>query len=217
MNLTEEQVEAAAKAMVDTPQSYGTIPWGKLDACSREAFRSYARAAAPFLQAPWEMPTSQEETDCFNAGEKWERGMCGVFRHVSGTLREFVLRRNASIIPKAVNSRQEKLMQISRVEVKVVFEDGSDDHTIVLDDSVSLNLSCGIREAPSLRPFRSKEFERDGNVSIVIKGKRSKPVDLRREKVIDSLDAGLPRYQSWDRNAAELLADRILAALDAKE
>jgi hypothetical protein len=50
------------------------------------------------------------------------------------------------------------------------------------------------------------------NASII-----SKPVDPRREKIISSLNAGLPRYQSWDRNAAELLADRILAALDAKE
>jgi hypothetical protein len=82
-------------------------------------------------------------------------------------------------------------MQISRVEVTVVFGDGSDDQTIVLESPISVELINGIIER--LAEGKWREFEHDGTVSIAITGKRSKPVDPRREKI-----AGLLWGDSWN-------------------
>jgi hypothetical protein len=142
MNLTDEQIEAAAKRIWASSDRSG-YKWSEIASEAKAVYMEMARAAAPFLQVPWDKATFDEATNFidYQISDRQRNGS-----NIMATLDAlaiFIGNRNASLIPK--------------------------------------------------------------------------PVDPRREKVINSLDAGLPRYQSWDRNAAELLTDRILAALDAKE
>jgi hypothetical protein len=137
MQLTDEQIEAAAKRIWASGDRSG-YKWSEIASEAMAIYREMARAAAPFLQMPWEIPSDEEERQLFADVSKRAPSISPV-KLVIG----FIARRNASLIPK--------------------------------------------------------------------------PVDPRRDKVVNSLNDSLPRYQSWDRAAAELLADRILAALDAKE
>lgn len=81
MQLTDEQIEAAAKAMYEASMSVFDLPrdtggchhtlatWKQVPGHAKERFRHQVRAAAPFLQMPWEMPTMQElETCCTLSG-----------------------------------------------------------------------------------------------------------------------------------------------------
>lgn len=85
-----------------------------------------------------------------------------------------------------------EMMKIAHVEVTVVFNDGSYDQLIIL---------------------KPVSIEQDSDGSFTIKGKRpSKPEDPRREKILRALTT-----DKVSIGAAVEQADRILAALDAKE
>lgn len=104
MNLTDEQIEAAAKAMYEgsnqgTMLPYG-VPWNGMNFGERHRWLVALRAAAPFLQMPWEMPT---------AGEV-EKALCA--NGTTEALLQFVRSRNASLIPKPVDPRREKVINI---------------------------------------------------------------------------------------------------------
>jgi hypothetical protein len=108
MNITDEQLLAASKAMfASNPQSK---QWRDLSSCEKQIYLSQALEAAPLLQMPWEMPTRREEIECADLGQTYEQGMSGI-NHGAGILRVFVLRRNASLIPKPVDPRREKVFR----------------------------------------------------------------------------------------------------------
>lgn len=106
--LTDEQIEAAAKAMLER------------DACpiGIEHYRMLARAAARFLQMPWEMPTPEEvrqyERPRLDEPAKLRMGndCLPSFRLRHEALCEFIKYRNASLIPKPVDPRREKLKRV---------------------------------------------------------------------------------------------------------
>jgi hypothetical protein len=89
LKLTEEQIELAANAMRDNWQV-------------RFSWKMLAEIAAPYLQAPWDPPTAEEN---HRAGE---------LHRVIGKipLADFVSRRNAALLPKPVDPRREKIAAV---------------------------------------------------------------------------------------------------------
>lgn len=111
MNLTDEQVEAAAKELwlVSFPWRHEPKEdeWLAIEECYKQEWRTLARAAAPFVQAPWEMPTPEE---CKHAVT--DRDLCAMYskEHAwRNVLRLFVERRNAALRHKPVDPRREKI------------------------------------------------------------------------------------------------------------
>lgn len=103
--LTDEQIEAAAKAifLAPTEGNENTSSWNfdTLPFAAKDRYRIIARAAAPFLQMPWEIPTSEEMVDGIRNGS------------VGGTseaLIQFIKRRNAALLPKPVDPRRAKIL-----------------------------------------------------------------------------------------------------------
>lgn len=117
--LTDEQIEAAAKAMLER------------DACpiGIEHYRMLARAAARFLQMPWEMPTPEEvrqyERPRLDEPAKLRMGndCLPSFRLRHEALCEFIKYRNASLVPKPVDSRREKLMKMLYSDFTMDFQE----------------------------------------------------------------------------------------------
>jgi hypothetical protein len=103
MTLTDERIEAAAKAMGNAINEQVSIhrrmiirtPHG----CDIETTRAGLRAAAPFLQMPWEMPTDKECRELHALTDN----------EVGHALRQFVCDRNAALIPKPADPRREKV------------------------------------------------------------------------------------------------------------
>jgi hypothetical protein len=102
--LTKEQIEQAIQAAA---KASGWM----LDSRTHNAWVLCMIAAAPFLASPWEMPTLEEITEAAEVanlnGPFW---ICGVLRH-------FVQRRNAALLPKPVDPREDlaiEWMQRSR-------------------------------------------------------------------------------------------------------
>jgi hypothetical protein len=90
---TEQQLDQAAAA-------YGITYGGDAEGPS-DARREGLRAAAPFLQLPWEPPTEEEVASLY--------GHVGIIRIHDG-IREFVRHRNDAIQPKPVYPRREALI-----------------------------------------------------------------------------------------------------------
>lgn len=79
----------------------------------REYARHNFRAAAPFLQLPWDEP-SDAEIDVFSniAYGRTVNVVGEVCRNISQmVLREFVRRRNATLLPKPVDSRRAAILK----------------------------------------------------------------------------------------------------------
>lgn len=103
LKLTDEQIEAAAKAM------YESTPCGiQWESLPKHEWIHAARAAAPFLQAPWDMPSSDEHM-AFIRDTNETQIPGGVRFNFSGALKLFISRRNASLLPKPVDPRREKI------------------------------------------------------------------------------------------------------------
>lgn len=96
MNLTDEQIVAAAKRIWAASDNSG-YKWSEIASEAKVIYMEMARVAAPFLQMPWEMPTEEEVAKALHANGTTE------------ALLQFVQRRNASLIPKPVDPRREKL------------------------------------------------------------------------------------------------------------
>lgn len=93
-DLTQEQVERAAKAAHDAFMEDGQpIGYDKLAQTLREPYRSCVRAAAPFLQLPWDEPTLEEASKANQCMD----GQSAIF--------DFIRRRNAALLPKPVDPR----------------------------------------------------------------------------------------------------------------
>jgi hypothetical protein len=102
--LSEQQIEQAARAMHEA----GTVSihfWEHVFAGDKERYRKAARAAAPYLQLPWDEPLRGELDTIFNAMPRTDPSVFAV-------VCAFVRRRNAAIQPKPVDSRFEKVKAI---------------------------------------------------------------------------------------------------------
>lgn len=113
MNLTDEQIEAAAKAAYNAfhpTAERGFLCWDDRPQTTREPYRTSVRAAAPFLQASWEVPTEMEFLAA--VGDLHHGGFRDGF--LGRALERFVQRRNAALIPKPVDPRREKILRVMR-------------------------------------------------------------------------------------------------------
>ena len=96
--LTEQQLDQAAAA-------YGMAYGGDAEGPS-DARREGLRAAAPFLQIPWEPPT-KEEAKSFH--ENYYTFASTSIPSTLHALRRFIANRNAALLPKPVDPRFEKI------------------------------------------------------------------------------------------------------------
>ena len=95
--LTEEQIEAAAKAAynarVNDPDGWSNL--GTSQTTAKDYWRKAVTAAAPFLQFPLEPPTDEEGARALP---------CSL--NTRSTLEDFVNRRNAARLPKTDPRRE---------------------------------------------------------------------------------------------------------------
>ena len=105
--LTQEQIKQAMWA-AHSAAAPG-FEWGNLSERDVERYSLAVKAAAPFLQLPWDEPTEDEVTSIYNYcantidGNLTPRCLC-----------EFVRRRNTALLPKMVDPRIAKLIVILR-------------------------------------------------------------------------------------------------------
>jgi hypothetical protein len=111
--LTKEQIERAAEALwnITFEQRESRQPgrtedrWCNVDPQFKDEWREWAKVAAPFLQLPWEEPTDKEFIDIVHAHPS-----SGYGEEILRSMREFVRRRNAALLPKPVDPRREKVL-----------------------------------------------------------------------------------------------------------
>ena len=104
MEPTQGQIEVAAKAMYAADENCASVidhpthpyAWVR-PTVNRDKYRKYARAAAPFLQMPWEEVTAEES-------ETIHRGTGHL--SVALVIKRFVELRNAALVPKPVDPRE---------------------------------------------------------------------------------------------------------------
>lgn len=106
--LTDEQVEKAVNIASATRTS--KLSWnGSTGENGIHLWRATMRAAAPFLQLPWDFPTP-EEVDAANTKTSRygliPRDMAAVI------IDRFVSNRNAFLLPKAVDLRKKAVMML---------------------------------------------------------------------------------------------------------
>lgn len=93
--LTQDQVDRAVKAMdAYTPTVITNTELGHM-----------VRAAAPFLQLPWDEPT-EEESSVIHSSDLGLRLTSSFDKNKRSILSDFVLRRNAALLPKPVDPRK---------------------------------------------------------------------------------------------------------------
>ena len=115
MKVTDEQIEAAAKAMqlvdveLEDRSNYG---WEDLDPINKDTYRDYARAAAPFLQMAWDEPTESEVSAAFTR----QFMPLDAYTSMRSGISKFVANRNAALQPKPVDPRREAVIQVLRAE-----------------------------------------------------------------------------------------------------
>jgi hypothetical protein len=110
MNLTDEQIEAAAKAMHEesnqgTMLPYG-VPWDGMNLLEQSRWKLAIHAAAPLLQMLLAEPTKKETGDFRGDLADMQNGH---YKRIDAPLINFIERRNASLIPKPVDPRREKI------------------------------------------------------------------------------------------------------------
>ena len=118
MELTDEQVEAAAKIIYEAAASTNRTQayWENLGEKHKPIYRGAVMEAAPFMQMRWDMPTEEETNAVYR-----EISQSGAFSvpAVTGT---FVRTRNAALILKPVDPREAKIVGelLDRYESDVV-------------------------------------------------------------------------------------------------
>lgn len=127
MNLTDEQVETAAKMMEEIRFQYSCKNNVRmLRVCDETSamFRDFARVAASFLQVPWSRPSDDEiKSACaaFARTENRNSTWIGVpFPPMSNALEAFVVLRNAALLPKPVDPRRDKILRVMERELFTV-------------------------------------------------------------------------------------------------
>jgi hypothetical protein len=103
--LTEQQIDLAARASSACVSKLG-YP-ARLAYATEEENKAMAheamRAAAPFLQLPWDEPTEEESYFCSDVVQANEP---------QDVIGEFVRRRNAAILTKPVDPRRERIRSV---------------------------------------------------------------------------------------------------------
>ena len=121
MILTDKQLEDAAKAMYAVADHGGHtdlkgLPWAYLHPIAREDFMRCARAAAPFLQAPWHMPENDEIVRvCEHAGSVAAvnaDSMASKHIGMREALQGFINRRNDALATNPVDPRRAKIRNV---------------------------------------------------------------------------------------------------------
>lgn len=107
MKLTDEQVEAAAKAAwesdLDFRRARGVLPsWDRLNDTSKDDGKRAARAAAPHIQIPWEPPTID---DVCAVNRATLVSPAGIPLTTYEIISAFIEIRNAALTPKPVDPR----------------------------------------------------------------------------------------------------------------
>lgn len=108
--LTDEQIKQAAQAADKLMASHGfptALAYATPEQREEAAF-SAMRAAASFLQLPWEEPTSDEG---LKAAEYLRRHGSG-WSASKVVLMEFVRSRNAALIPNPVDLRRKTIVEV---------------------------------------------------------------------------------------------------------
>jgi hypothetical protein len=104
MNLTDEQLVAASKAMFAANQQ--STQWQDIGSHEKQIYLGHALAAAQHLQMPWEMPRT-DEVDAFR--RKWKLHLDQeVLKNI---LWRFVEEHNEAIRPKAVDPRRDRVFR----------------------------------------------------------------------------------------------------------
>lgn len=112
MELTKDQIEAAAKAAYKRSRELGhndiRLSWENCHDLTRNDWREVAIAAVPFLQMPWDGPTNEEIHDTHLRIRDRFSGID--YYLVTASLSDFVRCRNAALLPKPVDPRREKVI-----------------------------------------------------------------------------------------------------------
>lgn len=125
MNLTDEQIEAAAKAMFESSWPKNEGKWPAQGHDGRERWRELARIAAPFLQMPWKMPTEEESDSIYSEVSRRDAFSIPAATRIKAAMQLFVRYRNASLIPKPLDPRREKVLKVLSRGICVDLRDGS--------------------------------------------------------------------------------------------
>lgn len=115
--LTKEQIESAAQALWQVTLEHRnhcstTSKWEEVAEHYKEEWRVWARAAAPFLQLPWDTPTTDEIKEITNQIWHWGSGPHRNFDTARFVAGQFVDRRNAALVPKPTFDRRTKILHI---------------------------------------------------------------------------------------------------------
>lgn len=108
IKLIDEQVEAAAKACYEAQSSERS--WKLLKHAYKHHYRAGVRAAAPFLQMLWELPSYGEIQKAAIQGEcQFNTPDYTYAFGIPSALAWFVFQRNTALLPKPVDPRREKI------------------------------------------------------------------------------------------------------------
>lgn len=107
LNLTYEQVEKAVEAYYKAGPTGPS--WETLPSPTKYRIGEQLRAAAPFLQAPWEMPTEKDMV-AFVGGVVRKELPGGEHFDWTPALTQFVACRNAALLPRPVDPRRERII-----------------------------------------------------------------------------------------------------------
>ena len=108
MKLTDEQIEQAALAGLAASTWTGCQNWQAIGLIGREEWKAFVRAAAPYLQMPWEPPTKEE---VLSALATYDNSVVrsGHQSAMTLTLGWLIAARNAALQPKPVDPRRDKI------------------------------------------------------------------------------------------------------------
>lgn len=210
MELTNEQVEQAVEAARNTRTP--VLSWsGSGSENGLELWRNTMRAAAPFLQLPWDEPTEDELLMLCGTGGGY---------HSRTAIIEFVRRRNAALATKPVDPRIEKVKAV--LAKRYTAEDAllpavAADILAALDGKQGTEFKFGftvfnpLESAANDHMYQTVVLDRPGPPREGFKKNTAdmpKVVDSRKEKIV----SGIERYGYIGDKYA--LADMILAAMD---
>lgn len=213
MELSEEQIELAAQNFAKCFPNSGV---GYLPISDAVTVANGLRAAAPFLQLPWNAPTDNELVRIGSRLSFETRGA------INAAIRSFVHMRNAALIPKPVDPIKELILKGIRNNRPWPLDLEGE---LKLADEIKTAISAPSPPGPritftgfkSLDSIDSDHMYRDWVLSRPAPPREEfkknpadmpQPVDPRRKAIAETpvLAVGV--------TSREALADRILAALD---
>lgn len=209
MELTNDQVELAVQAFV---AEFG--PADSLEGIAEQR-KIAMRAAAPFLQLPWDEPSTDELGSCFTTAYKKD-GYSPTQMDINFILTWFVRRRNAALAPNPVDPRINAIARVLQENSPLWGKSGTDlaEKVIAaLDEKPEPEFKFGFN------PLESSANDHMYRNSVLAqpappreefkKNPADMPKDFRRQVIATELCA-----LGVDVKIGFTAADRILAALD---